>query len=77
MRNILAQHMRFPAAKLLPDDDFMRYWHELDAIDLITEIETAFGVKFSDADLERTRVVSIRTLLQLVQERLPEKPASP
>jgi hypothetical protein len=69
LRQTFANHMAYPAEKLLPDDDLSTYWHDLDAADIIREIQVECGVTFTDADLEQIRVVSIRELTKCILEK--------
>ena len=68
VRAIVAKHMEYPAEKMLPDDDLMFYWDEVDAIDLILEIEERFGIKITEADTEH-KMFTIRGISRLVQRK--------
>jgi acyl carrier protein len=70
VRRIFAKHMvGYDAEKLQPDDDLTVYWDELDAADLIREIESAFEVSLSDKDLAGTRC-TIRSVSHAISEKL-------
>jgi hypothetical protein len=51
VRQIFAKEMGYPAAKMLPDDDLSFYWNEMDLACVVRELETSFGIEFSNADL--------------------------
>lgn len=65
VRRAFAKHMGLPAEKLLPDDDFTYAWAEMDASELIAEIESAFGVTFSSFEVAQTPC-TIRAVSSLV-----------
>jgi hypothetical protein len=68
VRRIFAKHMQYPAEKLLPDDDFAFYWEELEAVHMVREIETHFGVTLSYAAVEATPC-TIRAMSMLVASK--------
>jgi acyl carrier protein len=65
VRAILAKHMAYPREKMLPDDDLLFFWYDLDAVDLMIEIEERFGIKINDTDAEQT-ALTIRDISRLV-----------
>ena len=69
VRRIFAENMRYPAEKLLPDDDFAFFWFGLDATDFVKELESAFGITFSDKEMEQTSC-TIRAASALVTDIL-------
>jgi hypothetical protein len=69
VRQIIAKEMGYPAEKMLPDDDLMFYWAEVDGIYLIREIEEMFGVEISQADAEQT-MMTIRGISGLVHKKV-------
>lgn len=76
VRRIFAEHTTYPAEKLLPDDDLTFFWAELDAAEMIGELESAFGVTFSAAEVERTPC-TIRAVSRLVASKQAEHSAAP
>lgn len=69
IRAMFARHMDYPAEKMLPDDDLRFYWNEIDAIDIVREIEAHFGIVITDQDTEQVRCCSIRSVSKLVQSK--------
>jgi len=63
VRRLFAEHMGYPAEKLLPDDDFS--WEELDCSPLIKAIESEFAIEFTKGELELT-AFTIRAVSALV-----------
>ena len=72
VRQIFAEQMGYDAVKMLPDDELGFYWNELDAVDLICEIENQFGVYFSDVDLEGASC-TIRDVVRIVARKLKSR----
>jgi acyl carrier protein len=68
VRGILAKHMGYPAERMLPDDDLMFYWDEVDAAELVLEIEERFGIKITEADTEH-KMFTIREISHLVHKK--------
>jgi hypothetical protein len=68
VRQLFAKHMGYPADKLRPDDDLAFFWAQADMGDLIEELESAFGVEFTDEDVERTPC-TIRAVSLLIETK--------
>ena len=69
VRRVFARHMDYPAEKLLPDDDLMFFWDELDMIDLIRDLEQEFGIEITKADVETVTSCTIRAVSHLVSRK--------
>jgi hypothetical protein len=67
VRRVIAQHMGYPAEKLLPDDDLMFYWAEVDTVELVKELEALFGITIPDVSAEGT-TFTVRAISLLVEE---------
>ncbi len=67
VRTIIADHLEYPAEKLLPDDD-LSHWSELDMSHMIAELEHEFAIKFTDAELADTKF-TIRAVTTLVTRK--------
>jgi acyl carrier protein len=65
VREIFAQHMGYPAEKMLPDDDLTFYWADLDQAELVRDLESQFNIVVSDEDAEATKN-TIRSVSNLV-----------
>lgn len=66
VRRILAHYMDYPADKILPDDDLMFYWRELDLVDVFRDLEDEFSIRISQADLT-VSACTVRSFSDLVQ----------
>jgi acyl carrier protein len=66
VRRIFGEQLGYEPERLRPDDDFMFLFMELDAVELVTEIEEAFDVHISNEDLEKIKP-TIRGMAELVQ----------
>jgi acyl carrier protein len=67
LHEIVARALRVPAASVSDESspETLRRWDSLHHLDLMTEIEEAYGVQFSTADMVRARSVrQIRDLLR-------------
>jgi acyl carrier protein len=69
VRRVFAKHMDYPAEKMLPDDDLRFFWADLDMVELIRELEAAFGIEITDEDAERT-ACTIRAVAQTVSRKI-------
>lgn len=67
VRAAFAKHMGYPAEKMLPDDDLLFFWNELDMLPLILDIEEAFRLEITDADAATVPVCTIRAVSMLVE----------
>ena len=67
---LAAGHFQVPAADLNPDDDFFKKLkiNSLQALDLLTKLETHFNVELPDYELQG--VTDFRTLADGIQARL-------
>lgn len=66
VRRLFALHTGYPADKLLPDDDLMFFWADLDMNDLICDIEREFGITIANEDAASVPACNIRAVSQLV-----------
>ena len=68
--NLAAAHFQVPAAELNPDEDFFKKLriNSLQALDLLTKLETHFNVELPDYELQG--VNDFRTLAERIQSRL-------
>ena len=68
--DLAASHFRVPATELNPDDDFFKKLkiNSLQALDLLTKLETHFNVELPDYELQG--VTDFRTLADRIQARL-------
>jgi len=68
--DLAAGHFRVPAAELNPDDDFFKKLkiNSLQALDLLTKLESHFNVELPDYELQG--VTDLRTLANRIQARL-------
>jgi len=67
---LAAGHFQVPAADLSPDDDLFKKLkiNSLQALDLLTKLETHFNVELPDYELQG--VTDFRTLADRIQARL-------
>jgi len=67
---LAAQHFQVPRAELSPDDDFFKKFgiNSLQALDLLTRLETHFRIELPDYELQG--VSDFRTLAERIQSRL-------
>ena len=67
---LAAQHFHVPRAELSPDDDFFKKLgiNSLQALDLLTRLETHFRIELPDYELQG--VSDFRTLAERIQSRL-------
>jgi len=72
VRRILAEHMGYPADKILPDDDFMFYWREIDLEDVFKDLEEEFNISVTQSEI-RNSTCTVRSLADLVN-RLSKSP---
>ena len=68
--DLAASHFQVPAADLSPDDDFFKKLeiNSLQALDLLTKLESHFNVELPDYELQG--VTDFRTLADRIQARL-------
>ena len=68
--NLAAAHFKVPREKLSPDDDFFQSLgiDSLQTLDLLTKLESHFGVELPDYELQG--VTDFRTLAGKIQARL-------
>jgi acyl carrier protein len=68
--NLAAEHFQVPRAQLSPDDDFFKKLgiNSLQALDLLTRLETHFRIELPDYELQG--VSDFRTLAERIQSRL-------
>ncbi len=67
LHEVVARALRVPAASVSDESSpaTLRRWDSLHHLELMTEIEEAYGVRFSTADMVRARSVGkIRDLLR-------------
>jgi hypothetical protein len=69
VRRFFAKELGYPAEKLLPDDDFMFMFNEIDAGPLIEALEREFRVTFTDDEVART-APTIRAVCLLITDKL-------
>ncbi len=69
VRRVFARHMDYPADKLLPDDDLLFFWDELDMIDLIRDLEREFGIEITNTDVATVPSCTIRAVSHLVSRK--------
>jgi acyl carrier protein len=67
---LASEHFQVPAAELSPDDDFFEKLkiNSLQALDLLTKLETHFNVELPDYELHG--VTDFRTLADRIHSRL-------
>lgn len=67
---LAAEHFQVPASELTPDDDFFKKLkiNSLQALDLLTKLETHFNVELPDYELQG--ITDFRTLAERIQSRL-------
>jgi acyl carrier protein len=67
---IAASHFKVPREQLSPDDDFFKKLgiNSLQALDLLTRLETHFHIELPDYELQG--VSDFRTLAERIQARL-------
>jgi acyl carrier protein len=68
--NLAASHFNIPRNALSPDDDFFKKLgiNSLQALDLLTRLETHFRIELPDYELQG--VSDFRTLAERIQSRL-------
>jgi acyl carrier protein len=68
--DLAASHFEVPASELGPDDDFFKKLkiNSLQALDLLTKLESHFNVELPDYELQG--VTDFRTLADRIQARL-------
>ena len=68
--NLAAGHFKVPRGHLAPDDDFFKKLgiNSLQALDLLTRLETHFRIELPDYELQG--VSDFRTLAERIQSRL-------
>ena len=68
--SLAASHFRVPREKLTPDDDFFKTLgiDSLQALDLLTKLESHFHVELPDYELQG--VTDARTLAERIARRL-------
>ena len=71
-RTIFAHQLQYGRERLHPDDDFTFILAEVDCVELVTEIEEAFGIELSNDELTSTPA-TIRSASELVQGKLNAK----
>jgi acyl carrier protein len=69
LHEIVARALHVPAASISDESspETLRRWDSLNHLDLMTEIEEAYGVQFSTADMVRVR--SVRQIRDLLREK--------
>ena len=69
LHEIVARALRVPAASISDESspETLRRWDSLNHLELMTEIEEAYGVQFSTADMVRVR--SVRQIRDLLREK--------
>jgi acyl carrier protein len=67
---LAAEHFKVPLEQLRPDDDFFKKLgiNSLQALDLLTRIESHFHIELPDYELQG--VSDFRTLAERIQSRL-------
>ena len=68
--SLAAAHFKVPRAEISADDDFFKKLgiNSLQALDLLTRVESHFGIELPDYELQG--VSDFRTLAQRIQARL-------
>lgn len=67
VRRVLATHMDYPAEEMLPDDDLMFYWRELDLTYVFQDLERDFKIRIDHTDLKH-RACTVRGFSELVND---------
>jgi len=69
LHEIVARALRVPAASISDESspETLRRWDSLNHLELMTEVEEAYGVQFSTADMVRAR--SVRQIRDLLREK--------
>ncbi len=69
LHEVVARALRVPAASVSDESspETLRRWDSLNHLELMTEIEEAYGVQFSTADMVRVR--SVRQIRDLLREK--------
>ncbi len=69
LHEVVARALRVPAASVSDESSpaTLRRWDSLHHLELMTEIEEAYGVQFSTADMVRAR--SVRQIRDLLREK--------
>ena len=68
VRRVFARHMEYPAEKLLPDDDLLFFWAELDMAEFVEELQSGYGISISPLESELTPC-TIRAVSALVASK--------
>lgn len=68
IRRILEEQFGFPVDRLLPDDDFMKLYADLDLSNMASEFENEFDLTLENEELESCNP-TLRGLSELVAER--------
>jgi hypothetical protein len=74
VRRILATHTGYPAAKILPDDDLIFFWRELDLVRVFNDLEEEFNIRITQSDIRRC-TCTLRSFVDLVV-RLSNSPSA-
>jgi len=69
IRRILAESTGYAPEKLRADDDFWFEFVEGDVVQLVRDLEEAFGITITDEDLMRPDVCTVRGLVRIVREK--------
>jgi hypothetical protein len=65
IRQILARHMEYPADKILPDEDLIFFWREMDLVYVFNDLEKEFHIHITQSDVEDCKC-SVRSFVDLV-----------
>jgi hypothetical protein len=61
--------MGYQAEKMLPDDDLMFFWADLDMVELVRDLEQEFGIEITRADAASVASCTIRAVTDLVARK--------
>lgn len=68
VRRMFAEHLNLPAEYLRPDEDLAPLWIDLEMVELMMDLETAFGIDFANAEIDQTPC-TIRAVSRLIAEK--------
>ena len=59
-----------PPEKMLPNDDLMFFWYDLDMIEPIRDLEQEFGIVITQSDMNSVTACTIQAVSQLVADKV-------
>jgi hypothetical protein len=83
VRQSLATEMGYSAAKILPDDDLMFFWRDVDLVDVVRDWEGKFGIRITQEDASSAAKCTVRSFAELINRLwqnhfpLPNRPMQP